>query len=66
MEFTKEEKSLLKESIDVTITTIGNSINQVEPQKRNQIRLLLSRYINLSDKVDSLPEPKAVKLKSNV
>jgi len=66
MEFTKEEKSLLKESIDVTITTIGNSINQVEPQKRNQIRLLLSRYINLSDKVDSLPEPKPVKLKSNV
>lgn len=61
MEFTKEEKSLLKESIDVTITTIGNSINQVEPQKRNQIRLLMSRYINLSDKVDSLPEPKPLK-----
>lgn len=61
MEFTQEEKSLLKESIDVTISTIGNSINQVEPQKRNQIRLLMSRYINLSDKVDSLPEPKPLK-----
>jgi hypothetical protein len=61
MEFTQEEKSLLKESIDVTISTIGNSINQVEPQKRNQIRLLMSRYINLSDKVDSLPEPKTLK-----
>ena len=61
MEFTQEEKSLLKESIDVSITTIGNSMNQFEPQKRNQIRLLMSRYINLSDKVDSLPEPKTLK-----
>jgi len=61
MNLTKREKDLLKQSIDMSISAIGGSIGKVKPEERTEVRKMISDFLNLSNKIDSLPEEKEAK-----
>jgi hypothetical protein len=55
--FKEREKELLISSLDLSITSVSNSISQVkEEEQRVQLRNVIKELLALSDKIASKPE----------
>jgi spore coat protein CotF len=55
---TKEEKDMLKASLDLTINSITNSIMKIKEEDKPQVRAFLRKHLDLLDKIDSIKEEK--------
>ena len=56
MEFTKEEKEMIIAAIDLSVATISRGVGQIAPERKQEARMNIANYLNLSQKVESMKE----------
>lgn len=58
---TNEDKTLLTQSVDLMISTIGSQLPKIQDEKeRLQGRELLGKLLSLPNKINSIKEPKKI------
>lgn len=56
MEFTKEEKEMIIAAIDLSVATISRGVGQIAPEHKQEARMNIANYLNLSQKVEAMKE----------
>lgn len=56
MSLTREEKDLIINAIDLSVATISRGIGQVAPEHKQEARVNIAKYLNLSQKVEAMKE----------